>query len=78
MWHEIFAGSYSFASFAIFQAIRKNKFPQIKNTANIFPAKIFATVNILYNLNSLHKQNGMQWNTGYNTTIHTVPFIERG
>ena len=67
-----------FASFAIFQAIRKNKFPQIKNTANIFSAKIFATVNILYNLNSLHKQNGIQWNTGYNTTIHTIPFIERG
>ena len=62
-----------FASFAIFQAIGKNKFPQIKNTA-----KIFATVNILYNLNSLHKQNGMQWNTGYNATIHTIPFIERG
>ena len=60
VWHEIFAGSYSFASFAIFQAIRKNKFPQIKNTANIFPAKIFATVNILYNLNLLHKQNGIQ------------------
>ena len=63
-----------FASFAIFQAIRKNKFPQIKNTANILSAKIFATVNILYNLNSLHKQNGKQWNTGYNTTIHTIPY----
>ena len=62
-----------FASFAICQAIRKNKFPQIKNTANIFSAKIFATVNILCNLNSLHKQNGIQWNTGYNTT--SVSFI---
>ena len=49
-----------FASFAIFQAIRKNKFPQIKNTANNLTAKIFAKVNILYNLNSLHKQNGIQ------------------
>ena len=41
--------------FAIFPAIRKNKFPQIKITANIFPAKIYSRVNILYNLNSLHK-----------------------
>ena len=55
-----------FASFAIFQAIRKNKFPQIKNTANILSAKIFATVNILYNLNSLHKQ------TVYNEILVTI------
>ena len=41
--------------FAIFPAIRKNKFPQIKITANIFPAKIYSRVNILYDLNSLHK-----------------------
>ena len=33
--------------FAIFPAIRKNKFPQIKITANIFPAKIYSRVNIL-------------------------------
>ena len=32
---------------AIFPAIRKNKFPQIKITANIFPAKIYFRVNIL-------------------------------
>ena len=38
MWHEIFA---------VFPAIGKNKFPQIKNTANIFPAKIYSRVNIL-------------------------------
>ena len=33
--------------FAIFPAIRKNKFPQIKITANIFTAKIYSEVNIL-------------------------------
>ena len=31
--------------FAIFPAIRKSKFPQIKITANIFPAKISSRVN---------------------------------
>ena len=36
-----------FAIFAVFPAIRKNKFPQIKITANIFPAKIYSRVNIL-------------------------------
>ena len=36
-----------FAFFAVFPAIRKNKFPQIKITANIFPAKIYSRVNIL-------------------------------
>ena len=40
VWHEIFAGS--------------NKFPQMKITANIFPAKIYSRV-IFSNLNSLHK-----------------------
>ena len=34
-------------SFAIFPAIRKNKFPQIKITANIFTAKVYSEVNIL-------------------------------
>ena len=33
--------------FAVFSAIRKNKFPQIQITANIFPAKIYSTVDIL-------------------------------
>ena len=33
--------------FAFFPAIRKNKFPQIKVTANIFPAKICSRVNAL-------------------------------
>ena len=41
--------------FAIFPAIRKNKFPQIKITANIFPANIFTPEYIFFNLNSLHK-----------------------
>ena len=36
-----------FAFFAVFPAIRKNKFPQIKVTTNIFPAKIYSRVNIL-------------------------------
>ena len=34
--------------FAIFPAICKNKFPQIKITANMFPAKIYSRVNILW------------------------------
>ena len=33
--------------FAIFQAIRKNKFRQIEITSNIFPAKNYSRVNIL-------------------------------
>ena len=33
VWHDIFA---------VFPAIRKNKFSQIKITANIFPAKIYS------------------------------------
>ena len=33
MWHKIIAGSY-FGIFVIFPAIRKNKFSQIKITAN--------------------------------------------
>ena len=33
--------------FAVFPAIRKNKFPSIKITANIFTAKIYSRVNIL-------------------------------
>ena len=36
-----------FAIFAVFPAIRKNKFPQIQITTNIFPAKIYSKVNIL-------------------------------
>ena len=42
-WHEILR----VLIFAIFPAIRKNKFPQIKITANNFPAKIYSRVNIL-------------------------------
>ena len=34
--------------FAVFPMIRNNMFLQIKITANIFPAKIFSRVNILY------------------------------
>ena len=41
--------------FAIFPAIGKNKFPQIKITANIFPKKIYSRVNIFSNLNLLHR-----------------------
>ena len=33
--------------FAIFPAIPKRKFPQIKITENIFPVKIYSRVNIL-------------------------------
>ena len=36
-----------FAISAVFPAIRKNKFPQIKIIAHIFPAKIYFRVNIL-------------------------------
>ena len=45
VWHEICAGSKGI--FAIFPAIRKNMFPQIKITTNIFPAKFYSGVNIL-------------------------------
>ena len=43
MWHEIFV------SFAIFPVIYKNKFPQIKITANIFSWKnlLQSKINIL-------------------------------
>ena len=36
-----------FATFAVFPAIRKNKFPQIKIIAHTFPVKINTKVNIL-------------------------------
>ena len=36
-----------FEIFAIFSANRKNKFPQIKISTNISPAKIYSGVNIL-------------------------------
>ena len=68
-----------FGIFTIFSAIRKNKFPQIKIIANIFPPKICSRVN----LNTLHKntlprnhvcwitlvslfrkQRGIQWSSG--------------
>ena len=43
VWYE------SFAIFAIFPVIRKNKFPQIKFTADIFfPQKIYSRVNSVY------------------------------
>lgn len=42
MWHKIFAGS----NFCGFPAIRKNKFPQLKITAHIFPAKMTSRVDI--------------------------------
>ena len=37
-----------FAFFAVFFAIRKNKFPQNKSTANIFSRKTYSTVEIIY------------------------------
>ena len=46
VWHEIFR-VLILAIFAVFPAIRKNKFPQIKITANFFPAKIYSRVTIL-------------------------------
>ena len=36
-----------FFIFAVFPAIRKNMFPQIRITANSFPAKIYSRLNIL-------------------------------
>ena len=36
-----------FSIFAVFPAIRKNMFPQIRITANSFPAKIYCRLNIL-------------------------------
>ena len=55
MWQDIFARSNFFDFIAIFPAIHKRKFPQIKTTANIFPVKIFFRGEIFFNLNSLHK-----------------------
>ena len=45
--HKIFAAS-NFCDFADFFAIRQNKFPQNKITANFFAAKIYSTVEIVY------------------------------
>ena len=45
LWHEILW----VLIFAIFSAIRKNKFPQIKITAKFFPQK-FTPDEILYSL----------------------------
>ena len=50
MWHKICKGSL----FAIFPAIRKNKLPQIKFTANIFSEK-FTPEQIFSKVNSLQK-----------------------
>ena len=47
VWHEIFVGS----NFYGFSSDPQNKFPQIKITANIFPAVIYSREN----LNFLHK-----------------------
>ena len=46
VWQEFFAGS-NFCEIAVFPAMHKSKFPPIKITANIFPAKIYSRVNIL-------------------------------
>ena len=43
MSHEIFAGS----NFCDFSSDPQKKFPQMKITENIFPAKIYSKVNIL-------------------------------
>ena len=45
-----------FAIFAGFFAIRKNKFPQNKITANFFSAKIYSTVEIIYKNTDLKKK----------------------
>ena len=45
--HEIFGVLIS-ANFAILLAVHKNKFPPKNITANIFPAKVYSIVNILY------------------------------
>ena len=43
--------------FAIFPAIRKNKFSQINDTGNIFPIKIYSRVNILLLKFATQKRN---------------------
>ena len=74
-----------FLIFAIFSAIRKNRFPQINITAKIFPAKIYSRANAVFsNLNLLHKntvpRNGVcSITTGLflsetNTDAHLVLF----
>ena len=43
VWHKIFSGCSN--QLRYFPAISKNKFPQIKITADIFPAKLYSNVN---------------------------------
>ena len=43
-----FWGVLIFAIFTIFPAIRKNRFPQKRNTANLFPSKMYSRANILW------------------------------
>ena len=45
--NKVLSTTVSYQIFAVFPAISKNKFPQIKITANIFAAKIYSGVNIL-------------------------------
>ena len=74
MWHEIFAGS-NFAIFAIFSAIRKNKFPQIKITASSFPTKIYSRVNIL--LLAWIRYTKMQYYEIVSVESQLVSFIQK-
>ena len=46
VWHEIFAGS-NFCDFRRFSSDPQKYVPAKKITTNIFPAKIYSTVNIL-------------------------------
>ena len=47
VWHEIFAGS-NFCDFCRFSSDPQKYVPVNKNTTNIFSAKIYSRVNILY------------------------------
>ena len=63
MWREILR----VLIFAVSQRSAKNKFPQIKISANIFLAKIYSRVNALFsNLNSLLKNTVLR---NYNLSL---------
>ena len=64
LWHEILW----VLIFAIFSAIRKNKFPQIKITANFFPQKfsiVWKYVFLLHMMYSIKTKILSMLGTGY-------------
>jgi len=61
--------------FAGLFAIRKNKLPQNKITANIFPAKINSTIEYIYKNTSVEGENAID-NSVENTSSGTLVIID--